>query len=557
MTSPATDEQSTRLQSALGDAYEVRGIIGSGGFASVFAAFDRQLKREVAVKVLRAELEASVFRERFRREAESVAQLRHPHIVPIYAVGEAEGMAWLIMPHVRGESLQQLVEREGRLPIDEATRILRDATNALAVAHRAGILHRDIKPDNIMLDGPERHVLLMDFGIAKALGETGVGVTATGMIVGTPQYMSPEQATGDKSIDHRSDLYSLGVVAFQMIAGTPPFSASSVPMLIMKHIAEPAPSLLEVRRDCPRALADAIAKCLEKDPADRWASAEEFSRALGNQLPAVLAPGLRRISSRVSGAVAESSVPAPIRQFRVAMVVSAFAVGMGMLIDTMLRMPLVAPLIFLIVSIVLASKYGRLWTDGYEFSDLFARESRGSEDARLGALVGVDAHTVTPRSLELRRLGEHGPSVHRARTDRGAIIAILAQLPRSERDRMPDVLTPLDGLLAEATSLAAQLSALDTSTNATVRSPSGRTQPHKAGASSSQTSPRMLEVRTQLEKEREDTRHRIERRLSECFAAIEGIRLAVERIEAEGWSGGEALLREVLDGLAPVRDTRA
>src|SRR6185295_651460 len=179
-----------RLARALGAVYELGDRLGFGGFAQVYAAVDTQLKRDVAVKVLRPELAGAVVRERFRREAETVARVRHPNIVPIYSVGEGEGLAWYVMPRVTGGSLRARLDREGRLPAAEVRRVLLESASALAVAHRAGLVHRDIKPDNIMLDGDDAHVLLMDFGIAKALGVDAQGLTATGVAIGTPQYMS-------------------------------------------------------------------------------------------------------------------------------------------------------------------------------------------------------------------------------------------------------------------------------------------------------------------------------------------------------------------------------
>src|SRR5690349_2263519 len=217
-------EQRRRLAQALGPAYELRHVLGRGGFATVHAAFDRSLKRDVAVKVLHPELAGDpAVRERFRREAETVARVRHPHIIPIYAVGESEGLAWYVMPLVAGESLRARLERAGRLTVAEARRILLEAASALAAAHGAGLVHRDVKPDNILLDGPDARVLVTDFGIAKALAPGTDGLTQTGVAIGTPQYMSPEQASGE-AVDQRTDVYALGVVAYQMLAGELPRS---------------------------------------------------------------------------------------------------------------------------------------------------------------------------------------------------------------------------------------------------------------------------------------------------------------------------------------------
>jgi len=274
------EEQQERLQAALGPDYAVERLLGSGGFATVWAAFDRKLQREVAVKVLHPDLVATrSLLERFQREAQAVAKLRHPGVIPIYAVGEHEGLAFYIMPLVQGESLRERLRRERTLPLEEARRILHEAAAALAVAHRAGIVHRDIKPENLMLEGEERRVVLMDFGIAKSTGGAGAqtGLTGTGMIIGTPAYMSPEQATGSKEIDVRSDVYSLGVVGFEMLTGKAPFEAPSVPELILQQVATPAPSVASLRADTPEDLAIAVNRCLQKEPGQRWKNAGDLS----------------------------------------------------------------------------------------------------------------------------------------------------------------------------------------------------------------------------------------------------------------------------------------
>ena len=512
-----TDEQHARLQRALGEGYEVRSQLGRGGFATVYAAFDRQLKREVAIKVLRAELEAPVFRERFRREAEAVAQLRHPHIVPIYAVGEADGLAWLIMPHIRGESLQQRIEREGKLPIDDATRILRDAAGALAAAHRSGILHRDIKPDNIMLDGPEGHVLLMDFGIAKALGGGDTAVTATGMIVGTPQYMSPEQATGDKTIDARSDIYSLGVVGFQMIAGAPPFSAPNIPMLIMKHIAELPPPLRSLRRDCPAALESVIARCLEKEPDKRWTSADEMTRALRRDSGSHMAPGIQRIAERVSGSVADAGAPPSVVRARLTIAVAIALVVIAGAIDLIAGRLLFFPILVLIAGFVVASTYGRLWREGYEWRNLL---SMAGTAVSTEPSTGAEHATTTPRSLEMRRLGLYAPAVHRARSTRGAIKGMLANMPRSEHERLPDLLSIADLVLAETTRIATQLTALDERVRTTSNS-------------------------TRIPGDLAKHRAALEERFTQLGQMIERLHAGLDRVDSEGVTIASAELQAV------------
>ena len=295
-----------QLQRALGTAYELREEVGKGGFGTVYEAWDVRLKRKVAVKVLRGDLGISPdLMERFQREAEAVAKLRHPNILPIYMIGEGEGLAYFIMPLIEGETLRAVLDRESDLPGNEARRIATEAASALNAAHDAGLVHRDIKPDNIMLEGKERRVLIMDFGIAKALGSTESTLTGTGMIVGTPHYMSPEQASGEGTIDHRSDIYSLGVVAYRLFAGEALFEGASAQSLIVKHIAHDPTDLRKKRPQLPRAVSDAVMRCLKKDPAERWDSAAEFATALNSvpDLPDTL-PVAKRKSWLVAASVA-------------------------------------------------------------------------------------------------------------------------------------------------------------------------------------------------------------------------------------------------------------
>jgi tRNA A-37 threonylcarbamoyl transferase component Bud32 len=278
-------EQRGRVQRALGPGFELGKLLGRGGFAEVYEATDLRLKRRVAVKALRGDLlVSSSLSERFRREAEAVAKLRHPNIVTIYQVGEGEGLSYYIMPLIEGGSLRERME-QGPLPIADVRRILRETASALAVAHEAGIVHRDIKPDNIMLDGREQRAMVMDFGIAKALSSGDSGLTGTGMIVGTPHYMSPEQAMGSKDIDERSDLYSLGVVAYQMLAGQLPFEGTSAQEVLVQHITGKPKPIDSVRPDAPTDLVDAVSRCLEKDVEKRWAHAEDLVNSLDTASP--------------------------------------------------------------------------------------------------------------------------------------------------------------------------------------------------------------------------------------------------------------------------------
>jgi len=271
-----------RLKDALGDVYTIEGEIGRGGMGVVYRARDERLHRRVAVKVLPPELAfQKEIRERFTREAQTAARLSHPHIVPIHDVGEGAGVVYFIMGLVEGESLGGRLKRRGKLPPDEVRRIMKETADALSAAHALSVIHRDIKPDNILLEGTRGRVMVTDFGIAKAVSSVSAAtLTGVGVAIGTPQYMSPEQAAGEREIDGRSDLYSLGVVAYQMTSGLLPFNAPTVAGILMKQITEPAPILHETMAGVPEDLSLAIARCLEKDPENRWPTADALRRSL-------------------------------------------------------------------------------------------------------------------------------------------------------------------------------------------------------------------------------------------------------------------------------------
>jgi serine/threonine-protein kinase len=277
-----------RLQAALGSEFTVGPLLGQGGFAAVFRVKDTTLNRDVAVKVLDVELAPSpTLAERFLREAQTIARLEHAHIVPIYKVGRHEEVLYIIMRCIDGASLRQLLGTHRKLSVGDAARIARQVADALAYAHSHEIVHRDIKPDNILLDRTG-HVLVTDFGIAKAAQAaqqaTATQLTTEGMIIGTPQYMSPEQASGDK-VDGRSDIYSLGIVLYQMLAGGPPFDGDSSASILAKQLTQTPPPLRRERPDISEELDFVLERMLEKDPSRRFQTAKEVSRALVNALP--------------------------------------------------------------------------------------------------------------------------------------------------------------------------------------------------------------------------------------------------------------------------------
>ncbi len=274
----ARPDMLARVRTALADRYEVVTQIGRGGNATLFGAFDRE-RRKIAIKVLHPELAVTVGADRFLREIRYAGQLDHPHIAPLLDSGENDYLLWFAMPFVAGESLRDLLRRESMLAIAYATRLACEALDALAHAHERGIAHRDIKPDNIMCS-PEGAVLV-DLGIARAIAQSGEDrVTRSGFVVGTEQYMSPEQARGVADVDGRTDVYSLGVVLFEMIAGRPPFASPHATAVLDMHQRQPAPSLREFRPDTPAALAEAVTRALAKDPAERWQTATAMRDAL-------------------------------------------------------------------------------------------------------------------------------------------------------------------------------------------------------------------------------------------------------------------------------------
>src|SRR5688572_6531075 len=306
--SASSSELRAHIERVLTAHYELDTEIGRGGMGVVYRARDRRLKRHVAIKVLPPELAfQSAIKTRFLREAETAAQLSHPNIVPIYSVDELEGLVFFVMAYVSGDNLAKRLHDTGVLGVDDVRRISREVADALAYAHERGVVHRDIKPDNILLDASTGRTMVTDFGIARAASEGDAGrLTATGMAIGTPAYMSPEQAAGDRQIDGRSDLYSLGIVTYQMLVGEPPFVANSTPAMLVKHISERPTPVSQRRSDVPVDLGRAVMMLLEKDPDMRFPSATALVTALDSgHVPEVL-----RSSSADAGALLPSRASA-------------------------------------------------------------------------------------------------------------------------------------------------------------------------------------------------------------------------------------------------------
>ncbi|MGE5143258.1 MAG: serine/threonine-protein kinase, partial [Acidobacteriota bacterium] len=292
-----------RLRASLADRYRLERKLGQGGMATVYLAQDLKHDRRVAIKVLRPEVAAALGAERFVREIRTIAVLQHPHILGLLDSGEVEGTAFYVMPFIDGESLRERLSREGELPVRDVVRMLAQVADALAYAHRHGVVHRDIKPDNVLL--AERHAMVADFGVAKALTQAAISdrLTDTGMSVGTPIYMAPEQAAADPQADHRVDLYALGVLGYEMLTGSPPFQGMSAQQVLAAKVTQRPESVLLRRPAVPPGLGDVIMKCLEPRPADRYQSADEVLA----QLETMQTPG---------GGTTATGARSPDRKFR-------------------------------------------------------------------------------------------------------------------------------------------------------------------------------------------------------------------------------------------------
>jgi len=564
-----------RLTEALGSSYTVEGEIGRGGMGVVYGARDERLKRKVAIKVLPPELG---FREeiriRFLREAETAARLTHPHIVPIHSVGESpDRLVYFVMAFIDGEPLSTKLKRRGRLPPEEARRVMAETADALGAAHALGIIHRDVKPDNILLEGSRGRVVVTDFGIAKALSSTtgGATLTATGVAIGTPHYMSPEQAAGDREIDGRSDLYSLGVVAYQMLVGELPFHAPTVPGILMKQITERAPLLTAKRPDCPEDLAAAVMRCLEKDPEDRWPTADTLRRALESRSATLYRP--RASESRRGQRPPPAPEPAPlpvlgrdasrrarrqerlarhrkrhevrvtgepgiVQETRGAFVRWVSVSGSLLVLDVVTgnHVPSWSPLVAGIMAAVsLVPKVVQLWQAGYSWRDVLNRPpAPDAVEARLGPAPRRPSDLRTPTTDEF---GGGVAVVQQARRDRDAILKIVQKLPTSERTLLPDIPATADALLKRAEELARILHDMSGSVD---EGAVGRSKEKITAIEARAAEPErdrqvnLLQRQRQAMIDLQARRAQVEQQLESCGLAMQNVRFDLLRLKSAG-----------------------
>jgi serine/threonine protein kinase len=512
-----------RVTASIGDRYLIESELGRGGMAVVYGALDTRLNRRVAIKVLPPDLAFNAdVRERFLREAQTAAQLSHPSIVPIYTVDETNAVVFFVMALVDGESLGERLERRGVCPPDEVQRVLHDVADALDYAHRNGVVHRDIKPDNIIIDRASGRPVVTDFGIARAMASDS-RLTVTGVAMGTPKYMSPEQALGEREVDGRSDIYSLAVVGYQMLTGSPPFTAGNTPALLMKHVSERPRPLHTVRPGLPEALVGAITRSLAKQPEERWRDAGQFRDALSGigaagavavavarkangEVEPMLAGDPERLAEAATARRSRAAPPIEDRSLRdlprrgfpplpplpgsaparspgksakkaegdfderpVEQRVTIFRrklAGNAVTIATLAGINFwVSPefLWFLFptafMSIDVLSKAGSLWADGVRWREVFGRR-RGKVVQRSQKDTADGWLAAKPRSEVLA--GPHGKQVRRAADNRAAILEVVARLSPGERQLIPDVLPTVDALAERVVALATTLQRLDT-----------------------------------------------------------------------------------------------
>ena len=512
-------ELRSHVERVLSATYELDREIGRGGMGIVYLARDKRLKRPVAIKLLPPELAfRSEIRSRFLKEAETAAQLSHPCIVPIYSVDEKDGLVFFVMAYVEGDNLAKRIHDRGAMDPKEVRRIVHDVADALAYAHAHGVVHRDIKPDNILLDGPGGRPMVTDFGIARAISDGDNRLTATGIAIGTPAFMSPEQSAGDRDLDGRSDLYSLGVVAYQMLCGDLPFNASNTPALLVKHLSERPVPIEQRRADIPSDLARAVMLCLEKRPDDRFPSAAALVTALDSgDVPPLPVPrprtdaAVERLGERSSyvplmtDPVAtyvpthddvarweQTSVASFRRKIAPFMFVSAAWVVLGIVGQAPQFLGGVVP----VWGVYLAYQYAKLWSDGYDWHDVFrqprnrlfmdvvgeraddvhalwSKKKRGEVRERHlrrvtspGLFSPIPASGARPAALgpgDAAALGSgpHAAAARQAITDRQEVIRLVELMPASERKKIADVIPTANALAQKVMTLATALGDID------------------------------------------------------------------------------------------------
>ena len=612
--SSADAELRQHVQRVLSAHYEVDREIGRGGMGIVYLGRDKRLKRSVAIKLLPPELAfRPEIRSRFLREAETAAQLSHPNIVPIYSVDEREGLVYFIMGYVDGGNLAVRLHDRGPMAPDQTRIILREVADALAYAHARGVVHRDIKPDNILLCEGDDRPMVTDFGIARAITEGADSrLTATGMAIGTPTYMSPEQAAGEREIDGRSDLYSLGIVGYQMLVGEPPFTATSTPALLVKHLSETPKPLADRVAGVPADLAQSIMALLAKDPADRYESAAVFVEALdthtvpesiaGTVARAAVSPPAGRPELRHGHgpAPAPQGGPstdelirwnaAPVVEFRkrvapflfVNAVIVIFAIFGG------------ADFLFFtaIWSIFMAYRYAKLWSDGYNWRDVFRQphdrmmfdvaaetiddakalfdptkreQVRARDRARRGRYVGPP--DVAYPGLPAGRPGsaapgaggragqpwrgpgevapeldeERGKAVRQALAEHEQIVRHIQSMSKTDRQRLSDVVPTANALVAAVRSTAhtlaeAQRTLAGTSPEEIEREITElEAQANPLDHAGSEERVRRLARLKRQRRSVADATQRVERetaRLESCVLALQNMKLDLGRVKA-------------------------
>ena len=598
MTDSVDQPLAARLASALGDAYTIEGEVGRGGMGVVYRARDERLQRRVAIKVLPPELAFQRdIRERFTREAQTAARLSHPHIVPIHSVGEGQGLVYFVMGYVDGESVGARIRRRGKLPVEEARRIMKESADALSAAHALSIIHRDIKPDNILLEGTRGRVMVTDFGIAKALSSTsGATLTGAGVAIGTPAFMSPEQAAGEREIDGRSDVYSLGVVSYQMLTGELPFTAPTVAGILMKQITEAAPDIRARRNDVPEDLALAVSRCLEKDPENRWPSADALRRSLesrtvggyrptgtsfkarrgegpagarpapagtarpplgstgrrpGEARPGFGAPPLparrgegrplrRDYRDRPGENLPDTGEPRIVQRVRGQFATwAAVSLGcFGINIATGFDFPW-----FLFptfgMGLGLFKSYAQLWQAGYSWRDVLTRPP--APDAVETTMVTKGAKGARlGRQLPPPRVEEYGDqigAIRQVQSDRQAILKLLDRLPPAERKMLPEVQVTVDGLYERATDLARTLHAMDSNLDTEGL---GQIDERIAALSKERDDPERARRLGLLERQRQtiielrSRRGQVAGHLESCVLAMQNVRFDLLRLRSAG-----------------------